>query len=148
MRATGGKRVTENDLLGQRGINPIERIVQEIGFVWNPTGPHDAGLDGSIEIRDPATGEITNSMLFVQNKAGDSYFRTETEETFEFICKNRDLDYWLGANAHVIVIVPRPDAGKAYWVPLNQYFARNKRARTADESTFWDPNAGPSVDRL
>jgi hypothetical protein len=43
-------------LLGGQGINLIERLANEMGFVWRPTATHDVGIDGEIEVRDPSSG--------------------------------------------------------------------------------------------
>ncbi len=40
------KKIHKNSLLGQRGINLIERRVLEMGFIWYPTGSVEAGIDG------------------------------------------------------------------------------------------------------
>ena len=51
------KKIHNNSMTGQKGINLIEKIVLEMGFVWYPTGGMEAGIDGTIEIRNPQTGE-------------------------------------------------------------------------------------------
>jgi hypothetical protein len=38
------------------------------------------------------------------------------------MCDERDLDYWLGGNAPVILIVSRPNSNEAYWIPIKDYF--------------------------
>ncbi len=48
------KKILDNSLLGQRGLNLIEKIVLEMGFIWT-AGTIEAGIDGIIETRDPAT---------------------------------------------------------------------------------------------
>ncbi len=63
------KTITSATLVGQLGVNLIERIVTEMGCVWYPTGSVEAGIDGHIELRDPATGQVLNTILGVQSKA-------------------------------------------------------------------------------
>jgi len=43
------KGISNETLLGQRGVNMVERIVLEMGFVWNPIHI-ESGIDGIIEI--------------------------------------------------------------------------------------------------
>ena len=43
------KKIHNNDILGQQGINLIEQIVLDMGFMWYPTGGVEAGIDGTIE---------------------------------------------------------------------------------------------------
>ena len=111
------KKISRSDIIGDKGIALIHRLVLDMGFVWNATGL-EAGIDGYIEIRDDTTGEVTNCVLQVQSKATAASFTAETPDTFEFVCDERDLGYWLGGNSPVILIVSRPDTNEAYWAPL------------------------------
>jgi hypothetical protein len=100
-----------------------------MGFVWNPTGL-EAGIDGYIEIRDVATGHVTNWIIQVQSKATDREFQAETAEGFDYYCDPRDLEYWLGGNAPVILICSRPATNEAYWVSIKDYFKDLSRRGT------------------
>jgi len=40
----------------------------------------------------------------------------------EWLCTQRDLDYWLQGNAPVVLIVVRPRTEEAYWLPIKEYF--------------------------
>jgi hypothetical protein len=119
---------------GDQGIALIHRVVSNMGFVWNPLRL-EAGIDGIIEIRDPVTAEVSNCIIQAQSKAGQSYFKAETDTTFEFICDERDLAYWLRGNAPVILIVSRPDKDEAYWISIKDYF-RDPKQRQARKITF------------
>ena len=119
------KKISRSDIIGDKGIALIHRLVLDMGFVWNPTGL-EAGIDGYIEIRDEATGEVANCILQVQSKATAWPFAAETDASFSFLCDERDLDYWLGGNAPVILIVSRPDTNEAYWVSIKDYFSRSQ----------------------
>jgi hypothetical protein len=115
------KQIGHADLRGDAGIALIHRIVNKMGFVWNPLHL-EAGIDGIIEIRDALTAEVSNCILQVQSKAGASYFRAETTESFEFLCDERDLDYWMRGNAPVVLVVSRPELDEAYWIGIKDYF--------------------------
>lgn len=116
------KRIHQASIIGQEGAALIEQVTLRMGFVWHPRGQLDAGIDGSIEIRDTATGSMTNYLILVQSKAGDSYFKAETASGFEFLCDERDLRYWLQGNVPVILVVSRPETSEAYWIPIKEYF--------------------------
>jgi len=116
------KRILGSGILGQQGINLIESIVLKMGFLWYATGGLEAGTDGFIEVRDSATGEVSNSVLQVQSRATSSRFTAETEQSFEYLCEQRDLDYWLSGNVPVILVVSRPANEEAYWVSIKEYF--------------------------
>jgi hypothetical protein len=116
------KKIHKNDITGQMGINLIEKVVLDMGFLWYPTGGIEAGIDGWIEIRDSETGEVLNSIIQVQSKATMALFQTETAQNFQYLCDERDLDYWLRGNAPVILVVSRPSTSEAYWVSIKDYF--------------------------
>jgi hypothetical protein len=107
-----------------------------MGFVFYPTGSVEAGIDGYIEIRDPVTGDVTNQIIQVQSKSTESDFKAETAEGFDFYCDARDLDYWLGGNAPVILVLSRPRTKEAYWVSLKDYF--EDLARRATRKVHFD----------
>ena len=118
-----GKKVTSQSIIGQRGVNLIERIVLEMEYVWRATSIFDVGIDGDIEIRDPVTGEMTNTIIKVQAKATTNPFQAETDNSFEYNCRQNDLDYWLRGNVPVILVVCRPNTNEAYWVSIRDYFS-------------------------
>jgi hypothetical protein len=122
------KKLSESDIIGQRGINLIEKTCLDMGFVWHPTGL-EAGIDGYVEIR-LQTGEVTNCIIQVQSKATERSFEAETASSFEFRCSPRDLEYWLGGNAPVILVRSRPSTNEAYWVSIKEYFSDLSRRKT------------------
>jgi hypothetical protein len=115
------KKIGHSDIVGQQGINLIEKITLEMGFVWHPTNL-DAGIDGYIEIRNSTTGEVTNCILQVQSKATEQGFDGDTASSFELRCLAKDIDYWMSGNAPVIMVRSRPKTDEAYWVSLKDYF--------------------------
>lgn len=120
--APPNKRITGQQMTGQKGIALIQRRVLDMGFIWTPTGALEAGIDGYIEIRDEVTGDVFNAIIQVQSKATEERFTAETAEGFEYLCDKRDLDYWMQGNAPVILVVSRPDTEEAYWVSIKNYF--------------------------
>jgi len=117
------KYIAANDITGEMGINMIQRLVLSMGYMWHPTGSVEAGIDGWIEIRDPATGEVRNATVPVQSKASAIRFEGEQDASFEYRCKERDLAYWLEGTGPVILVRSRPNTDEAYWVPVKRYFA-------------------------
>lgn len=116
------KKYKTQSLTGQKGVNLIEKIVLDMGFVWNPTH-FEAGIDGIIEIRDSKTEDATNFIIQVQSKATEHPFTAENELTFEYLCDERDLDYWLKGNCPVILVCSNVVQSKAYWVSIKDYFS-------------------------
>lgn len=135
-RKNNTKYLINQQVIGQQGINFIERIVLDMGLVWRPTPIHDTGIDGEIEIRTPDTGEMTNSIIKVQSKAREGRFTRETDTHFEYLCQKKDVNYWLGGNIPVVMIVSRPRDQEAYWIHVNEYFKDPKRYK--DLRIFFD----------
>ena len=117
------KKITSQSITGQMGANLIEQIVLKMGYAWRPTPIFDVGIDGEIEIRDPITGEATNTIVKVQAKATTLPFQAETDNSFEYRCDQKDLDYWLQGNVPIILVMCRPDTDEAYWVSIRDYFS-------------------------
>ena len=115
------KKILHTDIVGQQGINLIEKVCLEMGFLWHPTGL-EAGIDGYIEIRDAQSGEVTNCIVQVQSKATEQRFENELSGSLEYHCIAKDLEYWLNGNAPVILVRSRPKTGEAYWVSIKDYF--------------------------
>jgi len=130
------KYLPKQQVIGQQGINLIEEIILDMGFVWRPTSVHDTGIDGEIEIRSPETGEVTNRTVKVQSKATAGRFIGETNTHFEYVCQRKDIDYWLGGNVPVILIISRPKNREAYWIHVNEYFKDPQKRK--DLRVFFD----------
>src|SRR5439155_10771086 len=116
------KKITDKQITGEQGIALIYWRVPAMGFLWYPTGGTEAGIDGTVELRDGRTGAVTNQVVQVQSRATAGRFTAENDDTFEYLCDQRELDYWLGGNAPVILVRSRPETDEAYWVPLKEYF--------------------------
>jgi len=116
------KKLSSQSLIGQQGVNLVERIVLEMKYAWRSTPGFDVGIDGEIEVCDPITGEATNTYIKVQVKSTLQPFTAETPNSLEYICSPKDLEYWLRGNAPVILVVCRPEDNEAYWVSIKDYF--------------------------
>lgn len=122
------KRLSPEQMLGERGVHLIGKRFLDMGFPWHATNaPLDAGIDGHIELRDLQTGEATNTWLAVQSKARTT-LENEKAESFEFTCTPRDLDYWRRGNMPVLLVVSRPATEEAWWVSIKDYFRDPARA--------------------
>jgi hypothetical protein len=119
---TSGKKIDRSAHIGDAGIALIHRRVSSMGHVWHPRGL-DAGIDGTIELRDPATGVMSNRHILVQSKASDGQFPGETEDKFHYICDDRDVDYWMKADEPVILVCSHPRANGAWWAHVQGSFA-------------------------
>lgn len=153
-RGRGPKKIHQSSITGQQGINLIEEQVLAMKYVWTPSiGSLEAGIDGTIEIRDSGTGDMLHSIVRVQSRATAAPFSNDNGRTFDYLCEERDLDYWLRGNTPVILVRSRTDTREAYWVSLKDYFKdpeRRKARRVVFDKTNdrFDPAAAPSIARL
>jgi Domain of unknown function (DUF4365) len=125
----GGKKLSDSEMIGDEGIALIHGKIAAMGHAWRAQNL-DAGIDGSIELRNPATGEMSNRHVLVQSKASNNLFPGETAERFHYICDERDLEYWMKASQPVVLICSHPKSGEAWWVHIQSFFA--EPARRAD----------------
>src|SRR5574337_762055 len=147
------KKLSHQSQIGQQGVNLVEHIVLQMGHVWRATPNADAGIDGTIELRDSTTGEVKNSVIQVQIKATTVRFQADTEETFEYTCEANDLDYWLQGNAPVILIVCRPSTNEAYWISIKDYFndlslRKSRKARFHKQSDCFNSSCASALANL
>ena len=147
------KKIVKAARTGELGINLIQKIVlHELGCMWYPTGGTEAGIDGMIELLNADTDEATTQIISVQSKAL-SAFSGETEHSFEFVCKQRDLDYWIQGNAPVILVCSRPSTSEAFWVSIKDYF-RDQKTRASKKVIFnkkidrFDRHARAALEKL
>lgn len=120
--ATGGKTFTTSQHRGDAGIALIHLLVSDMGHVWHDR-VNDVGIDGSIELRDPGTGAMSNRHILVQSKASAAPFPGEDSTRFWFNCNERDVDYWMRAEDPVIVVCSHPATREAWWAHVQPWFA-------------------------
>jgi hypothetical protein len=148
--AQARKKLSLQVVLGQKGINLIERIVLDMDCIWSPTGPIDVGIDGTIELCDQATREPLGIFLHVQSKATDVPWERETEREFYYPCRPQDLDYWMQGNAPVLLVVSRPATSEAYWISVKDHFQnpvrrQSRRAHFVKEKDRFFPGVYPTL---
>lgn len=114
------KKITDEQILGEKGINLIQSIVLDMGFTWHSSNQAvEAGIDGWIELRHSETGEVANSWLPVQSRARTQL--REDETTVKYTCTVKDAEYWLQGGQPVILIVSKPEERVAWWVSVKDY---------------------------
>lgn len=126
------KRVQPSKKIERQGIALIGKIVADMGHLWNEP-QNDFGIDGSIELVDPATEKATNRIVLVQSKATSVPFG---DRPIGFTCDEDDLRYWLHGNAPVVLIRSHPASGEAYWVSVKDYFRDHPEQRASRRILF------------
>jgi hypothetical protein len=133
--AVKGKMVDDSNLIGAAGIGLISLRAAQMKQVFHERHI-DPGIDGTIELRDPATGEMTNQHIFVQSKASNNAFPGENDSGFYFLCDPRDLDYWLKASSPVIIICSHPETEEAWWAHVQGWFGADPTRRESRRIDF------------
>jgi Domain of unknown function (DUF4365) len=119
-----GKFISRQQSIGERGRHLFSERVLAAGLSFHPTGPLDAGIDGFIELRDPQTGEVRAQYVMAQLKTkDDGTFNQESASSFLWSVDHRDLEYWLGSNAPVILVVVRLSDRLMVWKSIQDYFS-------------------------
>ena len=116
------KKITDNQILGERGVNLIQGIVLKMGFTWHGSNQAvEGGIDGWVELRDAATGEVENCWIAVQSKAVSE--PRENETSIKYTPTLKDVEYWMKGNQPVVLVVSVPDRNEAWWVSVKDYYA-------------------------
>jgi hypothetical protein len=119
------KKITNSDMIGKAGVALVALRLSEMGFVFHETGSVEAGTDGFVELRDPASGEMLSAVFRVQSKATENgrAWSAETEASFAFTCKERDISDWVASNVPVVLVCSDTKRQIAYWKDVTSYFA-------------------------
>jgi len=116
------KLAPDSELSAQKGINLIEEVLLEMGFLWHVAGPFDHGIDGRIELRDAKAKLPLNRLLGVQSKAWGKFVE-EDEQGFSFLCDPADIDYWMRSESPVLLVCSHPDERLAWFVCVTDLFS-------------------------
>ena len=116
------KKIDTSAHIGDSGIALVHQLINKMGFVWHER-KLDAGIDGEIELRNPATGEVANRLILVQSKASDRPFPGENDRSFHYLCKQADVDYWMSTDVPVLLICSHPQTGEAWWMHVQGWFS-------------------------
>jgi len=144
------KRYTASAQIGEAGLRLVSHLVAgRLGFIWHDRRV-DHGIDGEIELVDSSSGTPLNAIVLVQSKAQDRPFPGETVDAFHYLCDERDIDYWMGGNAPVILVCSHPQTGEAWWASVKDVFAdparrRSRRVDFVKAQARFDETAAPQL---
>lgn len=113
------KQYSRSQQIGDEGHTFAARIVTALGQTWHDRRV-DHGIDGEIELINPATRQPLNRLVLVQSKASNSPFPGETDAGFHFLISNDDIAYWTNGTNPVIVVCSHPLADEIWWAPATR----------------------------
>ena len=141
------KKITDNQILGELGETAVNKIVLEMGMIYERRGRLEAGIDGLIELRDPSAQAPLGKLLGVQVKSTASgRYLHETSNHFDYLLRPTDLAYWRQSNIPVIVVLWRQSDNSAYWKDVTDTIPANERRLRFDKTT--DVFSETCADRL
>ena len=75
------KKLSEQQVIGQRGVHLLGERLLSIGLSFQANGPLDAGIDGFLELRDTLSGEVRAQYILAQLKTQEGgSFSEETDK--------------------------------------------------------------------
>ena len=120
------KKISQSDIIGERGVAHVRKVVAAMGYLFYETGGVEAGVDGFIEIRDPATGEVANQTIQFQSKATTKRLPGDSDKGFHWPCSDKDIRYWSFGTMPMILIVVDLESDTAYWKDLREWFVSDE----------------------
>jgi hypothetical protein len=148
------KKITDAQIDGDRGEHLTGDIVGDIGFLWHPSGKVEAGIDGTIELRDTESEEVRGGLIAVQCRATRNPLKHEDDDGFIWELDNVELNYWMAKDIPVVLVVWQLTCPKAaYWLSIKDYFAddevRAKCTVSFDKRiNRLTPQSGPELEAL
>jgi hypothetical protein len=114
------KKLSPQQITGQRGELLATERALSMNLIFQPLGRLETGVDGMMEIQDPATGATTGKWIAAQVKTTEKrHYTAETEAGFEYLLEPGDLENWRGSNVPVIIILVRLADSTMYWKPVD-----------------------------
>ena len=130
-----GKRYSDQQLIGRQGEALVKARVHAMGFAFNPSDSMEAGIDGTMEIRDPISRTATGKLVAVQIKTTESAnYTRETDSSLEYLCEPEDVAYWREWTIPVIVVIVRLSDNSMFWKSTREAGAPDGRRLLIDKS--------------
>jgi hypothetical protein len=135
------KTVPNSVFIGNEGAYLVPQIVNEMRFLWTPSGQFELGIDGTIEIVDSATAKGTGNIIKAQIKTTSQPWPEENESGFAFALRETDLNYWVpGEETLTNIGVPgglQPAVqDRTQWSSNREASSRYKRIESAEFQSF------------
>lgn len=144
------KTYSDNQVTGRQGEALVKARIHAMGFAFNPSDSMEAGIDGTIEVRDPVTMAATGKCIAVQVKTTqDGVYTRETSTSLEYLCEPEDVAYWRGWSLPVIVVLVRLDDESFYWKSVRDAGPPDGRRLTIDKhADVFDRSAADALAAL
>lgn len=128
------------------GVNEVERIFLNFGWIPRTIFQTDVGIDMEVEICED--GNPTGQLIGVQIKTGSSYFKEDNLGEIIYRGKIIHLKYWLKHSLPVILVLHNPKTQETIWQKIveEKIIKTDKNWKiTIPKNKFLDEK---SIDRL
>lgn len=113
------KRRSSNAQTEREGVLAVAAACNRLGLIWRDVLQEDVGLDGTVEL--VVGGFPTGKLAGVQIKAGKSYIRSESTNSFRFYPSASDLDYWRRLTLPVFLMIYDPASTILFWLDVQKH---------------------------
>ncbi|MEU4157866.1 DUF4365 domain-containing protein [Actinoplanes sp. NPDC026670] len=104
----------QRQLTARLGVALVDQFVHEhLQWIFREQPVSDVGIDALIEQR--VSRRATGRLIGVQIKSGSSWFRERTPDGWVYRGNPEHLDYWLGFELSVLLVLVDVDNKVAYW---------------------------------
>jgi hypothetical protein len=104
----------QRQLTARLGVALVDQFVHEhLQWIFREQPVSDVGIDAIIEQR--AGGRATGRLIGAQIKSGSSWFRERAPDGWTYRGIRDHLDYWLGYELPVLLVLVDVDNKVAYW---------------------------------
>lgn len=143
-----GKRITNNQLLGELGEAAARKRFLELGFQFDVRSRLEAGIDAIAEVM--LDGQPLAKMIAVQVKSTEaSTYTSENSDSFSYLLRSEDLDYWRGSNLPVILVLYRRSDESFFWKEVPADTGTQQRKLIFDKAhDVLDRSAADSIAQL
>lgn len=108
-----------SDNTGQKGVNAVEAIFLDMGWLFRRQLESDFGIDAQAEIVEE--GRPTGQLIALQIKSGPSFFTKKKGNDFVFYGRSRHLEYWENHSLPVILVLHNPESGLTLWQRVERH---------------------------
>jgi len=120
------KRITQNQVLGEIGETMVKGKFLTMGFQFDGRSRLEAGIDGIAEVMD--AGRPLAKLIAVQVKAKtEGKYTSEDSDSFTYLLRSQDLEYWRGSNLPVIIVLYRQSDDSFFWKEVPRGFDEGER---------------------
>lgn len=100
------------------GVSHVENIfTSQFGWIFRDQPISDMGIDSHLEIVEK--GAATGSLLALQIKTGESYFKKQGDD-YVFYIKGDHYEYWLSHSLPVFLVMHNPADNMTLWQVVNE----------------------------